>query len=121
VERSRTHHVRGTCEKGADPRLSPFSLFREQFDRSLPVLAGDSQRLQMVASTYVRGMAFERTINGLRALQGMTRFTPEHIKETLDLSLRFQIVFRSLGPRVLSKEAMAEFEMTLRVAQAESN
>src|SRR6266851_8550428 len=48
-----------------DARLSPYSLFREQFDRSLPVLAGDAQRLQMVASTYVRGMVFERHISGL--------------------------------------------------------
>ena len=56
-----------------DARLTPFSLFREQFDRSLPVLASDSQRLQMVASTYVRGMAFERSINGLRAMERKAR------------------------------------------------
>lgn len=104
-----------------DARLTPISLFREQFDRSLPVLAGDSQRLQMVASTYVRGMAFERSINGLRAIEGRLEISPENIKEALDVSMGFQIVFRSLGPRVLSKTAMEEFERTLNVAQVESN
>ena len=103
-----------------DPRLTPFSLFRKQFDRSLPVLAGDAQRLQMVASTYVRGMAFERNINGLRAMEGRIEISPENIKEALDLSMGFQVVFRDLGYRVLSKPAMQEFEMTLNVAQVES-
>lgn len=103
-----------------DARLSPFSLFREQFDRSLPVLASDAQRLQMVASTYVRAMVFERHIHGLRAMEGRMEISPENIKEALDLSMGFQIVFRSLGPGVLSKEAMAEFQMTLNVAEAES-
>jgi len=101
-----------------DARLS---LFREQFDRSLPVLASDVQRLQMVASTYVRGMAFERSINGLRAFEGRIAISPENAKEALDLSMGFQIVFRDLGYRVLSKPAMEEFERTLNVAQAESN
>jgi hypothetical protein len=104
-----------------DARLSPFSLFREQFDRSLPVLASDVQRLQMVASTYVRGMAFERSINGLRAFEGRIAISAENVKEALDLSMGFQIVFRDLGYRVLSKPAMEEFERTLNVAQAESN
>lgn len=104
-----------------DALLSAFSLFREQFDRSLPALAGDSQRIQMVASTYVRGMAFERNINGLRAMEGRIEISPENIKEALDLSMSFQIVFRDLGYRVLSKIAMEEFEMTLNVAQVESN
>ena len=103
-----------------DARLSPYSLFREHFDRGLPVLSGDAQRLQMVASTYVRGMTFERHINGLRAFEGRLEISPENIKEALDLSMGFQIVFRSLGPRVLSKAAMEEFQMTLNVAEAES-
>ena len=46
--------------------------------------------------------------------------SPENIKEALDLSMGFQIVFRSLGPLVLSKTAMEEFQMTLNVAEAES-
>ena len=103
-----------------DARLSPYSLFREQFDRSLPVLAGDAQRLQIVASTYVRGMVFERHISGLRAYEGRMDISPENIKEAQDLSMGFQIVFRSLGPRVFSKDAMEEFQMTLNVAEAES-
>ena len=107
-------------KKSKDARLSPFAFFREQFDRSLPVLAGDSQRLQMVASTYVRGMAFERSINSLRATEGMISMSNENLKEALDLSMSFQVVFRSLGPPVLSKAAMAEFEMTLNVAQIEA-
>ncbi len=104
-----------------DAASTPFLLFREQFDRSLPVLADDSQRLQMVASTYVRSMAFERSINGLHAMEGRLEISPENIKEAVDLSMGFQIVFRSLGPQVLSKTAMEEFEMTLNVAQLESN
>ena len=104
-----------------DARLTPFSLFREQFDRGLPVLAGDSQRLQMVASTYVRGIAFERSHNGLRAMEGRLEISSENIKEALDLSMGFQIVFRSLGPPGLSKSAMEEFERTINVAQVESN
>jgi hypothetical protein len=103
-----------------DARLSPFSLLREQFDRGLPVLAGDSQRLQMVASTYVRGMAFERNINGLRAMEGRIEISPENIKEALDLSMAFEIVFRALGHEVLSKAAVQEFETTLNVAKVES-
>jgi hypothetical protein len=60
----------------------------------------------MVASTYVRGMAFERNINGLRAMEGRIEISPENIKETLDLSMGFEVVFRGLGYRVLSKAAM---------------
>jgi len=108
------------AKKQRDPRLSPFSLFREQFDRNLPVLAIDAQRLQMVASTYVKGMVFERNIIGLRAMEGQMQIPVENIKEAQDLSLAFQVVFRTLGQRVLSKDAMAEFEMTLNVAEAES-
>ena len=66
-------------------------------------------------------MAFERSINGLRAMEGRLEISPENIKEAVDLSMGFQIVFRSLGVRVLSKTAMEEFEMTLNVAQVESN
>ena len=104
-----------------DARLSPFSVFREQFDRGLPVLAGDSQRLQMVASTYVRGMAFERGIHGLRAMEGRIEISPENIKEALDLSMAFEIVFRALGQEVLSQATMQEFETTLNVAKVESH
>jgi len=74
----------------------------------------------MVASTYERGMVFERHINGLRAFEGRMEISPENVKEALDLSMGFQIVFRSLGSRVLSKAAMEEFQMTLNVAEAES-
>jgi hypothetical protein len=54
--------------------------FPEQFDRGLPVLAADAQRLQMVASIYVRGMAFERHINGLLAFEGRMEIAPDNIK-----------------------------------------
>ena len=103
-----------------DARLSPYSLFREQFDRALPVLATEPQRLQMVASTYVRGMTFERHINGLRAFEGRMQISPENIKEAQDLSMGFEVVFRTLGQLVLSKPAMEAFQMTLNVAHAES-
>jgi hypothetical protein len=45
--------------------------------------------LQMVASIYVRGMAFERHINGLLAFEGRMEIAPDNIKEALDLSLAF--------------------------------
>jgi hypothetical protein len=103
-----------------EPLLSPYALFREQFDRALPVLAAEPQRLQMVASTYVRGMAFERHINGLRAYEGRMPISPESIKEAGDLSMGFEVVFPTLGRLVLSKSAMEAFQMTLNVAHAES-
>jgi hypothetical protein len=66
-------------------------------------------------------MAFERSINGLRAMEGRIEMSPETIKQALDLSMGFQSVFRPLGPQVLSKTAMEEFERTINVAQVESN
>src|SRR6266852_8335694 len=84
VERSRAHHVRGQSENVERCAPLAISLFREQFYRALPVLAGEEQRLQMVASTYVRGMVFERHINGLRAFEGRMEISPENVKEALD-------------------------------------
>jgi hypothetical protein len=74
----------------------------------------------MAASTYVRGMVFERNINGLHAMEGRMEISPENIKEALDLSMAFEIVFRALGQEVLSKAAMQEFETTLNVTKVES-
>jgi hypothetical protein len=58
---------------------------------------------------------------GWATMEGRIEISAENIKETLDLSMGFQIVFRDLGYRVLSKTAMEEFERTLNVAQVESN
>jgi hypothetical protein len=65
-------------------------------------------------------MVFERHLNGLRAFEGKIEISPENIKQAQDLSMGFRIAFRSLGPQVLSKSAMAEFQTTLNVAEAES-
>ena len=56
----------------------------------------------------------------LRAMEGRIEISSENIKEALDLSMPFQIVFE-LGHRVLSKPAMEEFERLSNVVQVESN
>jgi hypothetical protein len=54
-------------------------------------------------------------------MEGRMEIPPENIKEALDLSMAFEIVFRALGQEVLSHAAMQEFETTLNVVKVESH
>jgi hypothetical protein len=77
-----------------------------------------SKRLLSVPN---RHLSYLVTSCGLRAMEGRMEISPENIKEALDLSMAFEIVFRALGQEVLSHAAMQEFETTLSVVKVESH
>jgi hypothetical protein len=102
----------------ADDRRPPrIEVEREQFDHSM-VLA--LQRLQgnfaqQTFSTYLAAFGLQQ----FREARSAFHMAEAERKRIANVSQSFEIVFRSLGNRVFSKEEMRELEMVRNVAYAE--